>query len=252
MRDRLKTMCGDELSHLGYAHINGYPLKHDPDARAGGAPDWRQPSFNTYLENGQPAPTYTPQDVFDSLRAITDEIDQPAFVTANHTQESITGYLRSFGFEQFYGTFGSPFLLTMGDATVNGDVPYLDDGSLHFSWDFDAIELINGKRFDDQRTATVEEIPSGQFGQPRGADIPYLPLIVRTGDEQARILTGELEYDNNERGMVEDYFTILAMGRPHQRHGRLGLAQLLGLAGGGQGTDVRDERHGRPALHRPG
>ncbi len=206
---------GDELSHFSYAHFNGYPLRYDQKETSGGAPNWRMPSPSTSLPDGSPMPLYTPQDCFDALRERGDRdlIDQDPIVIVNHPEESFTGYLRAFGFDQYYATFGSPDFLTLFDPVVNNGKIFTRDATANFSWDFDGIEVLNAKRWHDFRTATEEEVPEWTFGQPGAAGNPILPVLVRTGDEQLRLLSGDLLLDSSNRGMIDDYMTLLAIGK---------------------------------------
>lgn len=215
----LRFMPGVELSHFSYAHFNAYPIRYDPTKIAGGAPNWRNPSPTATLPDGSPMPEFTPQDCFDAMRALTDwdTVSQPAFVQINHTQESFTGYLRAFGFDQYYGTFGSPDLLTIGDPVVNNggffpESPPEGEQPVHFSWDFDGMEILNAKRWHDIRTATQEEILAPGSEVPP-IESPLFPILVRTAGEQDRILRGDLLLDSSNRGGVDDFLTLLAMGK---------------------------------------
>lgn len=213
--DKLVVLPGNELSHFSYAHFNGYPLRVDREATSNGATQWRNPSPSTTLPDGSPMPLYTPQDCFDSLRAMGDRelIDQDPVIVINHTEESFTGYLRAFGWEQYYGEFSNPDFLTIGDPVVQNGKLFSREASANFSWDFDAIEVINSKRFHDFRTATVEDVNESIFGQPPAPESPLLPILIRTGDEQVRILEGDLLLDHTNRGGIDDYFTMLVQGR---------------------------------------
>jgi hypothetical protein len=213
--DHMDVMSGDELSHLSYGHFCSYPLRYDQTTVANGAPNWRQPSPTAKLPDGSPIPYWTPQDDFNGLRSAGDRsvVDQPPIVIANHTRESITGYFRSFGFEQYTGVFRPPDFLTIGDPVVNNGKLFTKDASANFSWDFDGVEVLNSKRLNQARTATVEETIDSQFGQPIPPDSPLLPALVRTADEQRRIAAGELLLDDSNMGMVDDYLTLAAMGK---------------------------------------
>jgi len=203
---RIRTLRGNELSHFSYAHFNAYPLVYDQRRTAGGAPQWRDVSPSVTLPDGSPMPEFTPQDCFDALRGLTDRsvASQDAFVVVNHPRESFTGYFRAFGFKQYSGTFGSPDFLTIGGPVVNDGKLLARDASRHFSWDFDGIEVLNGKRWQDIRTATKEEV-----AEPGS---PLLPVLVRTVDEQSRILGGDLLLSSPKAGAVDDWLTLLAMG----------------------------------------
>ena len=205
----VKVLAGDELSHFSYAHFCSYPLKYDQTAVSGGAPNWRMPSPSTELPDGSVMPLYTPQDCFDALRARTDHdlVDQEAMVVINHTQESFTGYLRAFGWDQYYNKFGTPDFLTVGDPVVNNGKLLAKDASANFSFDFDGIEVMNSKRWEDVRTCTEEEISDN------GPERPLLPVYIRTADEQLRILSGDLILDHTNRGMLDDYMSLIAFGK---------------------------------------
>ncbi|NLH50217.1 MAG: hypothetical protein GX444_16680 [Myxococcales bacterium] len=213
--DRMQVMSGDELSHLSYGHFCSYPLKYDQTQVANGAPNWRQPSPTAKAADGSAISLWTPQDCFDGLRATGDRsvVDQPPIVIANHMRESITGYFRAFGWRQYSGDFGSPDFLTIGDPVVHNGQLFTKDASANFSWDFDGVEVLNSKRLNQFRTATVEEITESQFGQPIPPDSPLLPILIRTADEQLRIETGDLLLDDSNMGMLDDYLTLLAQGR---------------------------------------
>ncbi|MCC6159181.1 MAG: PHP domain-containing protein [Deltaproteobacteria bacterium] len=215
MASRILFMPGDELSHFSYAHFNAYPLKYDQTKISGGAPNWRLPSPSTTLPDGSVMPMYTPQDCFDALRARGDRdmIDQDPMVVVNHGQESFTGYFRAFGFEQNYGVFDTADILTALDPVINQGEFLAEDPSVNFSWDFDGMEVLNSKRFHDFRTITVEEVPENDLGQPGRPETPFINAIVRTGDEQLRIKDGDLRLDHSNRGMIDDYFTLLALGK---------------------------------------
>ncbi len=240
MSDWLVTLAGDELSQLHYGHFNAFPLSYDQTQASGGAPNWRDPSPTASFADGSPLPLYAPQDCFDSLRARGDRgvVGQDPIVIMNHSQESMTGYLRSFGFEQYYGTFGAPDFMTFGDPVVhNGRLYSLNGENTTFSWDFDAMELLNGKRWDDFRTATVEESREGVFGQPTPADMPLLPTYIRTASEQKRILSGDLLLDDNNRGMIDDFMTLQAMGH-----------RVAGL-GGSDSHNAKKEENGKVRVY---
>jgi hypothetical protein len=213
--NKLYTMTGVEMSQMQYGHFCSYPMKWDQTKIANGAPNWRNQSPTGKMPDGTPYPYYTPQDCFDALRKAGDRsyLSQDPVVVVNHPRETFTGYLRSFGFQQFYGTFGTPDIMTLGDPVVNGGQFFSKNGEKNFSWDFDAMEVLNGKRLTSIRTPTQEEITKDEFGQPMPPDSPLLPVLIRTADEQARIANGSLLLHNYNWGMVDDYFTLLAVGR---------------------------------------
>jgi hypothetical protein len=203
-------MPGAELSEFSYGHFNGFPLRYDQTDRAGGAVQWRNPSPTATLPDGSVISEYTPQDCFNALRAKGDgtRIAQAPLVVANHTQESFTGYFRSFGFDQYSATFSAPDILAFGNPVVYDGALLPADAQAHFTLDFDAMEVLNATSPNDFRTATVEET-----GEPGAALKPFFPTLVRTASESARITRGELAMKYAERGLLDDYFTMLAIGK---------------------------------------
>jgi hypothetical protein len=212
--NNLYIMSGVELSQMQYGHFNSYPLVWNQAMVSNGAPNWRNQSPTGKMPDGTPYPYYTPQDIFTALRKAGDRslISQDPVVVVNHSRETFTGYLRSFGYLQYTGGFGAPDIMTLGDPVVNHGEFYSNNGEPNFSWNFDAMEVINGKRLTSMRTATEEEITKDEFGQPMPTDSPLLPVLIRTADEQVRIASGQLLMHNYNLGMVDDYFTLLVTG----------------------------------------
>ncbi|MCB1152477.1 PHP domain-containing protein [bacterium] len=211
---KLAYMGGDELSHFSFAHFNSFPLRYDQSEVSGGAPQWRNPSPSVTLPDGSVMPYFVPQDCFDALRARGDRdvVDQDPIVIVNHGREAFTGYFRAYGWEQFSGKFDSPDFLTLTDPVVNNGEILTKNPQQLFSWDFDALEVMNSKRYQDIRTSTEEDVPETEIAQPSGEG-EYFPTLVRTADEQLRISSGDLLFDSSEVGSVDDYFTLTAMNR---------------------------------------
>ena len=167
----LSSAIGLELTTIDRGHFNGFPL------RMGSGSLLRDGAGE--LKNTIASRTYgsfewagrTPQAVFDALRlsglekqnatclaqnpgtpeACADEFE-PVIVQVNHPRDSILGY-----FEQY--------LLNQETLDVEGQGGLLapvvsshpEFAPENFSWDFDAIEIFNGKRFELLRNYRVPE-----------------------------------------------------------------------------------------------
>ena len=90
--------------------------------------------------------------ILDELRALGDGSVEPVTFVA-HPRDGILGYFDQYGFSPYGGTEGEPLLEAGTSALVN---PLLN--TKNFTMDFDALELLNGKRYEMIRTPTAEEI----------------------------------------------------------------------------------------------
>ena len=207
-RELLFNATGLELSDI-WGHFISFPMIYDESKPYGGRINWGNPSPSKNL------PEYTPQDIFDALRGNVDRkrLRQSSFVLMNHSQDSPTGYLRSFGFRQMSGQFGSTEIIHAFNPVVNAGGIIASSGEENFSWDFDGMDVLNGGSVDDYRTATTEEVATPTPGDPMPQPKPFLPTIIRTWDEQKRIASGELKLVKGERGLLEEYMTLLVMGK---------------------------------------
>lgn len=207
-RGMLHIATGLELSQI-WGHFISFPISYDASKPYGGRINWGNPSPSKNL------PEYTPQDIFDALRANVDRerLKQDGFVIVNHSQDSPTGYLRSFGFGQMSGQFGETELVHAFNPIVNNGGLIAPSGEPNFSWDFQGMDVLNGGSVNDYRTATTEEVATPTTDNPKPEPKPFLPTIIRTWDEQQRISNGQLKLVKGERGLLEDYMTLLTQGR---------------------------------------
>lgn len=253
-----RFMHGEELSQLSYGHFNGYPLRFDYTQTNGGAVPWRDPSPTTLLDDNNPDAgpflEFTPQDLFDDLRRRVDRgrAERP-FIVVNHSQEAITGYLRTWGYMQYAGTFADPDTLATFHPMVSKRAGA--DKPPYFSFDFDGMEVVNPSAPNDYRSATLAE---GTRAPASVRPNSVFPTLVRTLDEQNGICDGSVRLHFGERGMLDDWFTLTAQGRFYTGVGVSDTHNLLYEVGKGR-TWVRsrtddpkllDERSIIAALHR--
>ena len=76
------------------------------------------------------------------------------------------------------------------------------------TWDFDALEILNGKRMELIRTPTQPELDA--FG--RGEDVTVYEMQTRTLAEQQELSDGLYRLGYGYEGQVDDWFTLLNLG----------------------------------------
>ena len=130
----LKTQVGLELTTVEIGHWLAWPMTFDDTAPENGAIDW------TGL---------TPTQIHAALRYHGVYAPQDTVVTVAHPRDTIFGYFDQFGM--------SPFDLTLSPGMLQTPNPILKNTD-NFDPFADAIELINGKRYDMLRGPTNEEV----------------------------------------------------------------------------------------------
>lgn len=201
LEDFVQTTTGLELTSLEAGHWNGFPLAYDPGPV-------RHYNFDWFRRK--------PQELFDDLRANGRYGPDDTVVQVNHPRDSVQGYFTSYGL--------------IGDA-LNAD-PLHDtpprQGSFvprgkgfepgDFSLDFDAVEILTGKRFDLMRTFRVpEQLPP-----------PPLPATVGPPGSILRDKTGAVAFP----GALEDWMHLLDAGLRVTAVGNSDSHKLLDGEGG--------------------
>ncbi len=202
---------GMELTTFEMGHFNGYPLKVDPGSTRGGEFIWAK---------------QTPGQLFQTLRNLgVDPSD--SIVQVNHPRQAVLGY-----FAQFFvdTATAEPYTPT---GILGVFAPYGDEFKPeNYSFDFDAIELITGRRIEDiHNYKAPNPLPPGPFPDPQP-----VPGQVIVGSD------GRPQYP----GTVETWFTMLDRGHKATGMGTSDSHHLLGDEPGyartllyvGQGKDV--------------
>jgi hypothetical protein len=173
----LTSVVGLELTTFEMGHFNAFPLRHDSSVTRGGSFEWV----------GR-----TPQQLFDGMRALG-ETPEEVLIQVNHPRWDFLGYFNVFNLSQ---ETGGPEQRT-GLRSVFA--PAGDEFALeNFSLDFDAVEIINGKRIDLFHTFRSPEVPP----EPPVPDpIPPPGEVVRNAD-------GSIAFP----GAMEDWFVLLNRG----------------------------------------
>ncbi len=212
----LAATVGLETTTIEIGHYLGFPFAHDLDSESGGALDW----------TGK-----TPTQILAGLRDLSLYGPDDAMIYVGHPRDGILGYFDQYGLNPFEGSRLNPELES---SLLNLSNPMLDP--LNFTLDFDALELLNGKRFDFIRTPTQEEIDC-QKSFLDGAPLPgceagveMYDIIARTMDEQEALedLDEPFFLTTDVEGQIDDWFTLLNLG---YRHTALGNSDTHGLTG---------------------
>jgi hypothetical protein len=196
----VQGMIGLEMTTIEIGHFNGFPLRYDAEPITKGAFEW----------SGR-----APQALFDDIRALGAYSPEETVVQVNHPRDTILGYFNDYNVDQdtMEPRDGDNALLT---PECDPDVP-CEFGKENFSWDFDAIEVFNGKRWDLLRTYRVpEELPP-----------PPLPDNIPAAGEILRDSSGEIAYP----GALEDWFQLLNAGRIYTATGNSDTHDLDDEAG---------------------
>lgn len=140
LEKHINTAVGLELTTIDRGHFNGFPLRRAEGALSDGNIASRTyGSFEWAMR--------TPTQIFDALRALGQKDAsgnvQPIVLQVNHPRDSILGYFDQYG-------------VSADDLSVEGQSGLLaPDPDIHpefakeeFSFQFDAVEVFNGKRFE--------------------------------------------------------------------------------------------------------
>lgn len=158
----LHSMVGVELTTFEFGHFNAFPLEYDVGQVDRGSVPWQR---------------LPPQRIFDALRQQGKFGPDDTIIQINHPRDSILGYFSQYDVDGFdasqspaYKTAqGTQNRLIAGVTSSSGgsylrdcrsdDVDCCPDGTncdepdfeTTYSWDFDALEVFNGKRLDQLR-----------------------------------------------------------------------------------------------------
>ncbi len=145
----INSAIGLELTTIDRGHFNGFPLRREQGALTDGNIASRTyGSFEWAMR--------TPTEIFEALRALGVKDDggavKPIVLQVNHPRDSILGYFDQYG-------------VSADDLSVQGQsgllapdpVVHPEFGKEQFNFEFDALEVFNGKRFEFLHSFTVPE-----------------------------------------------------------------------------------------------
>ncbi len=199
--DWVGSIVGVELSTLEMGHFNGFPLtldigapSHFPYVAAcAGATKVNRTAFD-WVE-------CTPGELFNGLRALGSLGPDRTVVQVNHPRDTILGYFNQYGLNPFSATPEAP----PGGFVPQDRVPgqYSPES---FSYDFDAIEVANGKRLDQFHA----------FRLPMDAPQDAYDAVRSCPDGHPENERGQVLYDKSGRvaypGAVDDWLHLLNAG----------------------------------------
>lgn len=158
----INTATGLELTTIDRGHFNGFPLDRGDGAIVANDDDEIDTIASRTYGSFQWA-LRDPQDIFDDLRSRglkdADGKVLPIILQVNHPRDSILGY-----FDQYGVNAETLEPEGQGGAIIGPDVNnHPEFRKEAFSFDFDAVEVFNGKRFEFLRTFTT---PAGITRDP--------------------------------------------------------------------------------------
>jgi hypothetical protein len=190
----LSSCVGVEVTTFELGHFNGYPLRLDPGSSRGGEIVWA----------GE-----TADSIFSQIRAHGLYGPDHTIVQVNHPRSGPLGYFDAFHLDQDTAEPGIAAGLR-GVFSPHGDEFHPDN----FSYEFDVIEVLNGKRLDELRTYRAPDpLPPPPLPDPP----PEPGEIVRDGFGRPAF-----------PGALDDWFTLLNRGARYtavgasDSHGTLG------------------------------
>lgn len=178
----VKTGVGLETTTLEVGHFIGFPLENDTIARGGLAFDW------TGLK---------PEEILTEIQELGRDGVSPVRMVA-HPRDGILGYFDQYGYNPYIGEVETP-LTALTNPVLAKD---------NFTLEFDALELLNGKRYDFMRTPTQGEM--NDYAAQTGVDA--YDFSERTALEQKGLSEGTISLAYGQLGQIDDWFTLLNLG----------------------------------------
>jgi hypothetical protein len=183
---------GLETTTIEVGHYIGFPVRIDNLSDSGGAIDW------TGLR---------PQEMINEMRELIGPTDVEPVVFIGHPRDGILGYFDQYNLDPYGDNQGGYNLLTSLSGNLLAQAnPSLDQ--INFSTDVDALELLNGKRFEVIRTPTQPELNTFATDDV----LTSYDMNARTMEEQEAMANGEYLLGYGHEGQVDDWFTLLNLG----------------------------------------
>jgi hypothetical protein len=155
----INTAVGLELTTIDRGHFNGFPIERQSGAIFDKDRDGKlnDDTIASRTHGSFEWALRTPDQIFADLRALgrkdKDGNTLPIVLQVNHPRDSILGYFEQYGVDpETLEPKGITNALLKPDPQLHPEF-----SKTVFSFDFDAIEVFNGKRFEFLRTFTVPE-----------------------------------------------------------------------------------------------
>jgi hypothetical protein len=203
----VSSMIGLELTTLEAGHFNGFPVKRDVGKITRGSFEWS---------------LRTPDAIFAELRSMGKFGPENTIIQVNHARDSILGYFSQYGVSELNpvvpevssGGFDIGALAATNGPAFRRNM--LEDGSAceptpensndcklrsTFSFDFNAMEIFNGKRIEQIRSFRMPPSVAGlEIPEETVPKLPAPGTILCDG--------GDVAFP----GMVDDWFNLLNLG----------------------------------------
>ena len=188
LQDWASALVGLEMTTLESGHFNGFPLKRDVGRVTKGAMEWS---------------LKTPDEVFAAIREQGEISPEKTIVQVNHPRDSLLGYFEQYDFNALTAAVDTLGRADFGNLVHPSGRPFFDDmGGSTFSFNFDAIELMNGGVIGQVHSTVRPEILEGlEIPEATLKDLPETPGTVLCED-------GEVAFP----GAVDDWFNLLNLG----------------------------------------
>lgn len=191
----LTSTVGLEVTTIEVGHFLGFPLRIDHLADQGGALDW----FGL-----------TPQQMIDGIRDLGVPGGEEPVVFVGHPRDGILGYFDQYEVNTYRDDNGEVAL----DASL---LTQLSGNTLleaqNFSTDFDALEVLNSKRFELIRTPTQPELDEFKATESPDQHRDYIVnMLGRTMAEQKDLKDGVYKLGIERQGVLDDWFSLNNLG----------------------------------------
>lgn len=206
LNDWLSTTVGIELTTLEMGHFNAWPLKYAPGPVTHG-------SFNWFRRK--------PADLFANLRSLGTHGPDQTIIQVNHPRDTIMGYFNGFNLDAYSVDPRPPkgFLALDQEAQPGEDSsPYAPQ---NFSFDFDVIEVFNGKRLDLVHNYRIPEVPPPGKEPSSGTFIPKpgeileqnVPTVAGADCPDFPAVAKDCVPNPVYPGVLDDYYSLLGHGK---------------------------------------
>ena len=207
------TMIGIELTTLESGHFNGFPIRRDISSVTRGSFEWS---------------LLPPDDVFGAMRALGSLGKENTIVQINHPRDTMLGYFTQYEMDPLMAVPPEPPDCTLpaaldnlaGCAIPNNGPAFRDaDGLTTFSYDFDAIEVLNGSVIGQlHHTRMPRSVAGLDIPDEIRAQLPDPGAILCEG--------GTVAFT----GVIDDWFNLLNLDPGGRRYIGIGGSDSHGLS----------------------
>ncbi len=190
----LGSTIGLETTTIELGHFLGFPLAYDSLDDMGGALDW------TGL---------TPGEIITGIHELGVPGSVEPLVFVAHPRDGILGYFDQYGLNPYVSSEDGDVVL---NDTLLAQIEEFDQLQLRENFTLDgveAIEVLNGKRFELIRSPTQSELDA-YAADPD--NFSTYEILARTMTEQLALEAGTATLGYGHEGTVDDWFTLLNLG----------------------------------------